>query len=407
MGESSPLRTLLEHAGHFVWRCTGLGVSTYNGTMEYADGRPTFLEVDLGCLKQNLVNIRAHVRPAQVMVVLKANAYGHGVDGVGPYLAPHADYVGVAVVEEGIQLRRIGIRQPVLVMGGTLPEQVPLFIKHDLTLSVSSMELLEAAQAIAHSAGVKLKVHLKLDTGMERMGMHEYEAETFLDRALACENLDIEGIYTHFANADAADLNHAKVQLERFAQVLAFYDRSGIAPPRLRHMANSGAILQLPESRLDMVRAGVVLYGVYPGPETRRTVDVKPALTWHSRVVHSKITRPGRGVGYGSTWQPKRSTRVLTVPCGYADGYFRRMSNQAQVIVKGKRYAQIGRICMDQFMVNALNDDVAAGDEVILLGRAASGEQITAEDLAAWAGTNEYEVMTNISARVPRRFIAD
>ena len=367
-------------------------------------GRPTFLEVDLDRLRQNLRNIRARVRPAKVMVVLKANAYGHGVEGVAPFLAPEADYIGVAIVEEGIHLRRLGIRTPILVMGGTLPDQLPLFIPHELTLAASSTELLDAAQAIASSAGAKLKVHLKIDTGMERMGVHEYDAEAFVQRSLSCQNLEIEGIFSHLANADAADLSHARLQLERFTHVLELYRQRGMPAPKLRHIANSGAILQLPEGHLDMVRAGLMLYGVYPGTEVQRNVDVEQALTWHSRVVNSKITRPGRPVGYGSTWEPDRPTRILTVPCGYADGYFRRMSNQSQVLVNGKRYPQVGRICMDQFMVATGEDEIGLGEDVVLLGQAASGERIFVEDLARWAGTSEYEVMTNISARVPRVF---
>jgi alanine racemase len=170
-------------------------------------------------------------------------------------------------------------------------------------------------------------------------------------------------------------------------------------------MANSGAILQLPESHFDMVRPGVMLYGIYPGREANRTVDVQTAATWYSRVSYSKITRAGRPVSYGSLWEADEPTRIVTIPCGYADGYFRRMTNQAQVLVNGKRYPQVGRICMDQFMINVGKDDAKIGDPVILMGRDENGEAITAEDLAEWAGTNEYEVMTNISARVPRVMI--
>ena len=378
--------------------------STYNQNMLPVQGRPTFLEVDLDRLKQNLSNIRARVHPAKVMVVLKANAYGHGVDGVAPFLAPHADYIGVAIVEEGMHLRQLGIRTPILVMGGTLPEQVHLFISHDLTLTVSSMEILDAAQAISQAAGARLKVHLKIDTGMERLGVHEYEAEAFVERALASENLEIEGIFSHLANADAADLTHARVQLERFDNVLDVYARRRVPPPRLRHIANSGAILQLPEAHLDMVRAGLMLYGVYPGPEAQRTVEIGQALTWHSRVVSSKITPAGRPVSYGSTWQSDHPTRILTIPCGYADGYFRRMSNQARVLIDGKSYSQVGRICMDQFMVEAGTDEISLGQDVVLLGGRASDTRISVEDLASWAGTSEYEIMTSISARVPRVF---
>lgn len=366
--------------------------------------RPTFLEVNLPRLKRNLENIRRHVQPAKVMAVLKANAYGHGLDGVAPYLAPYSDYIGVALVEEGIYLRHLGIHTPILVMGGTLPSQVSLFVKYQLTLSVSSMELLEAAEAVAGATTTRLKIHLKIDTGMERTGVHDYDSTDFLERSLDCSHLDIEGIFTHFANTDSADLTHARLQMARFRGVLDFYDRRGVQAPQMCHAANSGAILQLPESHLDMVRAGLMLYGVYPGREVRRTVEIKPALTWHSRVVHSKITVPNRPVSYGSTWRAERPTRILTIPCGYADGYFRGISNRGQVVVNRKKYAQVGRICMDQFMVDALDDSAQVGDPVIILGTADSGPEITAEDLAQWAGTNEYEVMTNISARVPRVF---
>ena len=380
------------------------GVCLYNGTMEETPGRPTYLEVQLDRLGQNLENIRRHVRPAKVLIVLKANAYGHGVDGVARALAAEADYIGVAIVEEGVHLREIGVRKPILVMGGTLAEQLPLFLKYGLTLSASSFELLQAAERSAAASGTKLMVHLKIDTGMERVGVHEYEAETFIEQSLACHSLDIEGIFTHLANSDISDLTHARLQLQRFREVLAVYERRGAPAPPIRHAANSGGILQLPEAHLDMVRAGLMLYGVYPGPDVTRTVDVRPALRWHSRVAHSKITRAGRPVSYGSTWASGTATRILTIPCGYADGYFRRMSGKARVIVKGRKYAQVGRVCMDQFMVNAGDDDPEVGSDVILLGQDESGEQVSVEDMARWAGTIEYEIMTNISARVPRVF---
>jgi alanine racemase len=362
--------------------------------------RPTYLEVNLPQLKQNLENIRAKAAPAKVMAVLKANAYGHGVDGVAPYIAPFADYIGVAIVEEGIHLRELGIDKPILVMGGTLPEQTPLFLQHDLTLAASSIELLDAAEQAAHAAKKKIKVHLKIDTGMERIGVHEYEAEAFIKKSLTCSHLDMEGIFTHFANSDSSDLTQAKLQLERFQEVLRVYEKLSAPHPPLRHAANSGAILQLPESYFDMVRPGVMFYGVYPARSVRKTVEVKPAMKWHSRVAYSKITQPGRPVSYGSLWQSEVPTRIVTIPCGYADGYFRRMTNHAQVIINEKKYPQVGRVCMDQFMVNVGNADVKVGDEVILLG-----DGIAAEDFADWTGTNEYEVMTNISARVPRVFV--
>ena len=289
--------------------------------------RPTYLEVNLPQLKQNLENIRAHVAPAKVMAVLKANAYGHGVDGVAPYIAPYADYIGVAIVEEGIHLRELGIDKPILAMGGTLPEQVPAFAQYDLTLAASSFELLDAAEQIAKVSKKKLKVHLKIDTGMERTGVHEYEAEAFIEKSLTYNYLNIEGIFTHFANSELKDLTYAKLQLERFQEVLNIYEKRSMPHPPIRHTANSGAILQLPESYFDMVRPGVMFYGIYPERDVKKTVEVQPALTWRSHVVYSKITQSGRPVSYGSLWQSEVPTRIVTIPCGYADGYFRRMTN--------------------------------------------------------------------------------
>ena len=364
--------------------------------------RPTYLEVNLSQLKQNLEAIRTHVSPARIMPMVKANAYGHGMDGVASYIEPYVDYFGVAIVEEGTHLRELGITKPILVAGGTLIEQLPLFLEYDLTLTASSPDLLTAADHLAGSTLKRLKAHLKIDTGMERVGVHEYEAEGFLELSLACKYLDVEGIYTHLANSEAADKKHSLLQLERFQEVLRFYEKRSLPAP-LRHVCNSGGILNLPEAHFDMVRPGVLFYGIYPARNLERKIDVKPAAVWKSKVAYSKITQPGRPVSYGSLWQAEGSPRrIVTIPCGYADGYFRRMTNQARVIIHGKFYPQVGRICMDQLMVDVGDDDVHVGDEVLLLGGG-----ITPEDLADWAGTNEYEVMTNISARVPRIFTGE
>jgi alanine racemase len=362
--------------------------------------RPTYLEVNLAQLKANLDAIRNQVAPAKVMPMVKANAYGHGVDGVAPFLEPYVDYLGVALVEEGIHLRELGLRKPILVAGATLAEQVPLFAEFDLTLTGSSVELLDVADAVSRSTGSRIKTHLKIDTGMERVGLREYEAEPFIIKSSAYKHLQVEGIYTHLANSEMADRAYSDMQLERFQEVLDLYNKHSLPVPPLRHVCNSGGILNLPRAYFDMVRPGVLLYGVYPGEEVDRVIDVKPALTWHSKVAYAKRTRPGRPLGYGSLWHGEVETGIVTIPCGYADGYFRRMTNRAQVLIGEKKYPQVGRICMDQFMVNVGDDEVRVGDEVILLGRG-----IRAEDLADWMGTNEYEVMTSISARVPRVYI--
>jgi alanine racemase len=362
--------------------------------------RATYLEVNLSQLKENLEAIRAHVSPAKVMPMVKANAYGHGMVGVAPFIEPYVDYMGVALVEEGIHLRELGLRKPILVAGATLPEQVPLFAEYDLTLTGSSLDLLDIAEEVSRSTETRIKTHLKIDTGMERVGVHEYEAEPFLSKTFAYKHLEIEGIYTHLANSERADQSYSLMQLERFQQILDLYNRYSVPAPSLRHVCNSGGILNLPEAHFDLVRPGVLFYGVYPGDEVNRVVEVKPALTWRSRVAYAKRLRPGRPISYGSLWQADVETGIVTIPCGYADGYFRRMTNQAQVIIHQKKYPQVGRICMDQFMVDVGDDDIKVGAEVTLLG-----DGVRAEDLARWTGTNEYEVMTNISARVPRIYI--
>jgi alanine racemase len=359
------------------------------------------VEVNLPQIKKNIEAIRAKVAPAKVMPMIKANAYGHGIEGVAPFLEPYVDYFGVAVLEEGIYLRELGIKTPILVAGGVLPEQVPLFAEFDLILTGSSIELLDVAEEVSRSTGRRIKTHLKIDTGMERVGVHEYEAEPFIIHSLRLKYVDVEGIYTHLANSEDADLVHARLQLERFQEALHVYEKLSEPYPPLRHMANSAAILQFPESYFDMVRPGLMTYGVYPKGVVE-SVEIAPALTWHSRVAYSKITKPGRPVSYGSLWQAETETRIVTIPCGYGDGYFRRMTNHAQVIVNQKKYPQVGRICMDQFMVNVGNDEAQVGDEVVLLG-----DGISAHDLAQWTGTNEYEVLTSISARVPRIFVSD
>jgi alanine racemase len=367
--------------------------------------RATWAEVNLTRLSQNLQAIRAHVAPAKVMIIVKANAYGHGMAEVSKHLAPQTDYVGVAVLEEGIFLRELGVTAPIIVLGGIWGDQVPQYLQHNLTLTASSVERLEQIDAVAGQMGVKAKVHLKIDTGMERIGVHYYSAQTLQETALKCVNVEVEGIFSHFANADASDLTHARLQLERFNEVVRFYEKN-VLPVPIRHMANSAAILHLPESHLDMVRPGIMLYGVYPAAEVARSVEVRPALTWKSRVVYFKVVKPGHPVSYGSTWQSDHPVRIVTVPVGYGDGYFRSLSDKAQVLIRGKKYPQVGRVCMDQMMVNIESDSAFNGDEVTLMGEA-NGERITAQELADWAGTIPYEILTNINTRVPRVYLTE
>ena len=370
-------------------------------TIAADEPRPTRVEVDLDVLADNYRVIAAHVAPARVMPILKANAYGHGLVEVARVLERlGAPYVGVAYLEEGLRLRQHGVRLPVLVLGGILGSQIPRFLEHGLTLAASSVDKLRAIEEHAAALGRPATVHLKIDTGMERIGVHWYSAEALLEASLRCRHVRVEGIFTHFANADAPDLAHARLQLERFAEVLRFYERRSLPPP-LRHAANSGAILQLRESHLDLVRPGILFYGARPSADVAASLPVRQALRWLTRVVFFKVVKAGHPVSYGGEWVAPAETRVVTLPVGYGDGSARAMSGRAEVIVHGKRYPVVGRICMDQIMVSIGRDSAYNGDEVVLLG----GEGDTAipiEQMAVWAGTIAHEILTSINTRVPR-----
>ncbi len=366
--------------------------------------RPTRVEVNLNSLKENYLEIKKHAGNVKIMPVLKANAYGHGLVRIAQfYQELNADYLGVAVVEEGILLREYGINIPILILGGVWGNQIPLFLKNDLAITASSIDKLKQIEETAEQMKIKARVHLKIDTGMERLGVHYYNAEKFLTEAYKCRHILVEGIFSHFASSDSTDLTHTKLQYERFLEVLSFYDKHSIKPP-VRHISNSGAVLQFPEANLDMIRPGILLYGVYPSKEIIKTIDVNPALTWKSMVVYFKVIKPDHPVGYGLTWQTDHNVRAVTIPVGYGDGYFRNMGNKSRVIIRSKKYPVIGRVSMDQIVVNIESDSAYNGDEVILIG--SDGKNIiSCEDLAEWAGTIPYEILTNINTRVPRVYI--
>src|SRR6185437_11008050 len=253
--------------------------------------RPTHLEVDLARLRNNYRIIARHVAPAKVMPVLKANAYGHGLVAVARMLEEEKPFaVAVAYLEEALRLREAGVRMPVLVLGGIVGAQIPRFLEQDLTLTASSVDKLLAIEAAAVAKGIKARVHLKIDTGMERIGTHWYSAERLLEASLRVRNVEVEGIFTHFANADATDLTHARLQLERFQEVLSFYERRSLPTP-LRHAANSGAILQLPESYLDIVRPGILLFGSSPATDVALTLPLQQAMRWLTQVVFFKVVK--------------------------------------------------------------------------------------------------------------------
>ncbi|MDD5609863.1 MAG: alanine racemase [Ignavibacterium sp.] len=368
--------------------------------------RPTRVEINLKHLAHNFKVLKQKTLPSKIMPILKANAYGHGLVTTARFFEKiGADYLGVAVLEEGILLREKGISLPILVLGGIIGNQIPLFLKYNLTITASSIEKVKQIDETAKKLNTKAKVHLKIDTGMERIGVHYYNAEKFLEAAHSLTEIYIEGIYSHFANSDDAESEYTKLQFERFKEVLKFYKKNKLKKP-ISHIANSGSILNFPEANLDLVRPGILLYGVYPSSKLKKNLDVKPVLSWKSRVVFFKVIKPGHPVGYGSTWQSEKNIRAVTVPVGYGDGYLRSLSHKTKVIIKDKIYPVIGTVSMDQIVVNIDQDSVYNNDEVILLGEDKT-RSISCEELSDWASTIPYEILTNMNTRVPRIYIED
>lgn len=375
----------------------------YNhGMSDPVSQRPTRIRVDLDALSHNLRAIREHVR-VPVMAIIKANAYGHGLLTVAQHLQSQGvEQLGVAFVEEGIALRRAGVTVPILVLGGIFGRQVAQFIANDLEVTVSSLDKLRQVEAAAEAMGRKAVVHLKIDTGMERIGVHSYSCAAFIEAACASRWCEIKGIYSHLACADDPASPMTAQQLERFAEACAHIERIG-APMPLRHIANSGGVLHHPESWLDMVRPGIVLYGALPDPAAQRTIDLRPALSLVSQVVYFKVVKAGHPVSYGATWKSEHDTRVVTIPIGYGDGLSRALSSRGAVLIRGERHPMIGRICMDQFMVDIGQGSAYNEDEVVLIGR--QGEaSIPVEEVAQLAGTIPYEVLVNLNERIPREY---
>ena len=366
------------------------------------DQRPTHAEVDLAALRENLNAIKAFVAPSKVMAVVKANGYGHGLERTALCLqGAGVDSLGVAYIEEAIALRQCGVTIPVLVFGGLLQEQLELYIKHNVDVTASSVSKLEQIEATAQRLKRRARVHLKIDTGLERIGVHYYTAQTLFDAALRANHSDIVGVYSHFADVNRSDLAIAKLQLERFLSALKYYEERAQSP-FLRHIASSSGLMALKESHLDMVRPGLTLYGVYPGPGYESVLHVKPVLTLNSHVVYFKVVKKGAGVSYGHKWHAPHDTRVVTIPIGYGDGYLRALSNRASVIIRGKRSPIVGVVCMDQLMVNiGPSGEGYNDDEVTLIGESGN-ERVSVEELAAHIETTPHEILVSLNQRIPR-----
>lgn len=366
--------------------------------------RPTRVRVDLDALSHNLGVLRA-AAGVPVMGVVKANAYGHGLVPVARHLqAQGVDQLGVAFLEEGVALRRAGIHLPILVMGGIFGPQAAALIAEDLEITVSSIDKLRQVEAAAEALGRRATIHLKIDTGMERIGVHSYHAGPFIEAAVASRWCTVKGVYSHLACSDEPDSPMTARQLERFLEACAHFERLG-APMPLRHLANSGGLMNFPGTRLDLVRPGIALYGVLPDPGSRTALDLRPVMSLVSQVVYFKVVPAGQPVSYGATWAPAVDTRMVTIPMGYGDGFPRALSSRGEVLVRGQRRPIAGRICMDQFMVDLGPEGTAYNeDAVVLIGRQGA-EIIRCEDVARAAGTIPYEILVGLNTRIPREYV--
>lgn len=385
--------------------------------------RPTWAEVDLGRIAANARRLKRHVGPGVLlMAVVKADAYGHGALPVArAALSGGADWLGVAILEEGIRLRRGGLRAPLLVLGWTPPERAGQVVAADVDQAVFNRVDAEALSAAAVAAGRRVRVHVKIDSGMGRLGFPAGRAAVQATCHIAAlPGVEVAGVFTHLACSDEADPGPTRHQMRRFLDDLRQIVATGVEVP-LRHAANTGAVLRFRDTHLDLVRAGIGLYGCYPSPAVPR-IGLEPALVWKTRISLVKRVAAGSGVSYNHAYVAPVPELLAVLPVGYADGYFRSLSNRAEVLVAGRRSPVRGRVCMDQTIVSlgtvAGTGDAGApggagpdpagpgskvkeGDEVVLLGRQGADE-VTADELAAWAGTINYEVLCAIGARVPR-----
>lgn len=364
--------------------------------------------INLSNLKKNFSNIRKKVYPAKIMAVVKADAYGHGVLEVVNALnslPDKPDYYAVALLDEGIELRKLGINDPILVFDALINNNLEDYLNFNLIPTVfttKDLELIKAAKRKIHF-DKRIPIHIKVDTGMNRLGVHFKDAFEFIKKVSIQNDFVIDGIYTHFATSDVYNSSFAKLQLKRFNQLIKNLRENNI-PTGLIHAANSGAIINMPDSYFDMVRPGISLYGYYPSLETNESIKLYPVMSIVSKVASVKRIDKGDTVSYSRKFKAVKSTKIASVSFGYADGYSRRMTNKSFAIIKEKFYKQVGVVTMDRIMFDVGNDDINVGDDVVLLGKSKKHE-ISGWDWCNILKTIPYEITCNISKRVPRIYI--
>ncbi|MFZ5944424.1 MAG: alanine racemase [Bacillota bacterium] len=370
--------------------------------------RPVWAEVDLGAIKNNVQEIRRLVGQRTIMAVVKANAYGHGAFEVSKAcLAAGADRLAVAILNEGEYLRRRGIESAIMVLGWTPPEDYPRALENDIILTIYNLKEAEELNKIAARIGKTAKVHLKVDTGMGRIGFTFNDKNVnAVNQILNLQNLFIEGIFTHFAKADERDKSYTYLQLERFIEFIAKVEKqSGYKFP-IKHAANSAAIIDIPDAHLDMVRPGIILYGLQPSDQVNLAkINLRAALSLKARASRIERVPEGTSISYGGIFTTSRETILAALPIGYADGYTRLLTGKGEVLYNSKRFPIIGKICMDQCMVDITDSpQIRTDDDFILLGQ--NGNNcISADEIGEKLGTINYEVVCMISARVPRVYI--
>ena len=366
-------------------------------------------DIDLDAIHENVVNAKALTKPGtKLMAIIKADAYGHGAVMVAQTLEDVADAYGVAILEEGVELRQAGINKPILILGYTPAPLYSAMIKYDIATAVFEYDMAKKMSDTAEKMEKKAKVHIKLDTGMSRIGFKQDDESLAVIKKIAeLPGIEIEGCFTHFATMDEKDKTKAMKQFERYMDFVKRIEDAGIKIP-VKHVSNSAGIIEKPEVNLDMVRDGICVYGMYPSEEVDKTkLKLTPAMEIKSYVSFVKTLKAGVEIGYGGTYTTTNETVVATIPVGYADGYSRALSNRGRVLIKGKSFPIIGRICMDQFMADVTDiPEAEEGDQVTLIGR--DGEEcITVEELAALSGGFHYEIICQIGKRVPRVYLRD
>lgn len=373
----------------------------------------TYANIDLDAITHNVVAVKNHVTSdVKVMAVIKADGYGHGAIPIGKQLELlNIDYIGVAIYQEGVQLRKAGITRPILVLGNTPKQAFAELFNYELTQTVYSITMANELEAYANSVGKNIKIHVKVDSGMGRIGLrliHEPLINVIKDYEYinACEHLQIEGLYTHLSKADESDKTYSNEQIEVFQQLVDHLDKLKLRP-EIVHASNSAGIIDLKNARFNMVRLGISLYGLYPSEEVDHNVVLKPVLSWVTRIVNLKEVGINERISYGGTFITNRVTRVATLPIGYADGYSRSLSNKGQVVINGQIAPIIGRVCMDQIMVDVTDiENVNENDEVILIG-GNNKAKVSVDDIADIMETINYEVVCLISKRVPRVYMKE